>query len=793
MDPMNVFEACKVGNAKELEAIIVQGNVDLNERDYGERTPLYYAMKNNHPELVKLLLAEPSTVLGMADSDGHTALMAACENNNVECIRLYIEDKRCSVHIVNMKTNRSDYAEKYQCTTALCFALINGHIEAAKLLLNIPKIDINSEGLIRNNRGKYFVENPLLTAIRTGLEDMVKILLENENTALEHVPLYRVCDKDEYQDEVITPNSVRCIELLLKNERYKDEELLINDETSEGRTALFYAMYNGHADIVKLILENPNTKFIGSIGIGLANACENNEFECVKSFVQDERCTLDLVQTSEALHKAVESDNKELLQLILDVPGLDLNAANDAGQSPLHWALISDKPNSLSLLLAQSGIKFDTFNSEGRAALFEACMYQAAKSIRVYLADERCTPEIVNRQDKEKQMSALKYASKERELDVVKALLEHPGVDNDFSDYEDDCPIFCALERDDSDVVELVLKGKIRLDYGYGYHEKHTPLIKACMLDRIWSVKLILDDERCTEQIINQTDGRETSALLHAVLAGHPRVVRALLSKPQTDFNAVNSDGISPIMCVMKRYLWTYGTKREANENDSAIVKLLLGKKDLKLDVTFDGLTCLQNACSGSGNEASVEAFINDERCTPDILNKVDFTGTTALMTAVTGRHVDLVEILVEKSETDCETGNPLQYAIENNLPEIVQIFLRRTNPKVTLEFQKTSEDFGLIKACAKNYLEVVKLLVASGRLTSEILSLKNGLGDTALMTAVVYGNEKIVKEIIRHHGVQVDYKNEAGQNAWDLAKQHRPAIASMMKAICGRSLEDLS
>ena len=101
------------------------------------------------------------------------------------------------------------------------------------------------------------------------------------------------------------------------------------------------------------------------------------------------------------------------------------------------------------------------------------------------------------------------------------------------------------------------------------------------------------------------------------------------------------------------------------------------------------------------------------------------------------------------------------------------------------MEFQKTFEDFGLIKACAGNYLEVVKLLVGDERLTPEILSLTNGLGDTALMTAVVYGKKKIVEEIVRHYGVQEQYKNEAGQNAWDLAKQHRPAIAKMMKAIC--------
>merc|ERR1712228_874229 len=192
------------------------------------------------------------------------------------------------------------------------------------------------------------------------------------------------------------------------------------------------------------------------------------------------------------------------------------------------------------------------------------------------------------------------------------------------------------------------------------------------------------------------------------------------------------------------------------------IVRLLLAKDNLKLDVTSDGFTCLHNACKISGSEDSVKAFIKDKRCTPDILNRLSPKGITALVTAVIGGHLDVVKILVEKPETDCETGNPLEFAIENNLLEIVEVLLIKNNPKLKIEFQETFEDFGLIKACAENYLEVVQLLVTDERLTPEILSLKNGLGDTALMTAVVY-------------------KNEAGQNALDLAKRYRPDIAMMM------------
>ena len=81
MPPINVFDACRDGKIKELEAIIATGKVDLNQKDYWGQTPLYHAMQNNHPAIVKLLLDEPSIVLGTEDNNGVTALMAASERN----------------------------------------------------------------------------------------------------------------------------------------------------------------------------------------------------------------------------------------------------------------------------------------------------------------------------------------------------------------------------------------------------------------------------------------------------------------------------------------------------------------------------------------------------------------------------------------------------------------------------------------------------------------------------------------------------------------------------------------
>ena len=197
--------------------------------------------------------------------------------------------------------------------------------------------------------------------------------------------------------------------------------------------------------------------------------------------------------------------------------------------------------------------------------------------------------------------------------------------------------------------------------------------------------------------------------------------------------------------------------------------------------------TALHAACRSSEDTAeNVEAFINDERCTSEIINQkderyskevwnqTDKNGDTALIVAIKHGKEDVVKLLVHSSKNDCTVGNPLLYCVENNLPNMVSILLAKENPKVPIEFPQTDQNSGLIKACADNYLEVVKILLKDERLTNEHLLLKNGKGETALMVGVINANVEVVSEFVSNHGWQDDCKNENGQNAFDIAKDRK-------------------
>ena len=142
MDIKQLTKACMVGDIAKVEAILAEGEVDANNVDDGGCTPLYYAMMFNHPNIVSKLLATVDIKVDVTDSYGETGLHEACGNNNVECVKLFTKDKRCTPDVLNMRDNNGE--------SAVMAAVKRGHLESVRAMAAVPGIDFsarNSEGL----------------------------------------------------------------------------------------------------------------------------------------------------------------------------------------------------------------------------------------------------------------------------------------------------------------------------------------------------------------------------------------------------------------------------------------------------------------------------------------------------------------------------------------------------------------------------------------------------------------------------------------------------------------------
>ena len=126
-------QACENGEDAKVEKILANGDVDVNGKDAQNFTALQHAMAYNHPRIVRKLLAITKTQLDMTDNGGWTALHWACHWNNVECIKLFTTDNRCTDQVLNMKNNAGE--------SALMFAVSWGNLESVKALAELPGID----------------------------------------------------------------------------------------------------------------------------------------------------------------------------------------------------------------------------------------------------------------------------------------------------------------------------------------------------------------------------------------------------------------------------------------------------------------------------------------------------------------------------------------------------------------------------------------------------------------------------------------------------------------------------
>ncbi len=187
--------------------------VDVNAKDFFDRTALHYAAANNMKldKETMALLKKYSVIVDSQDKDGNTPLMYAAQFDNGEAVKRLIENE-CDV---NMRNNKGQIA--------LMFSIANGDIQITRWLLNarsmLGTVDFNHK--------------PAVAYARTS--EMFELLMKNEGgdeeeEIRESILLFMAMDQSN--------NSGALSALLQKG-------VNVNIQDEHGNTALIYAAYYG--------------------------------------------------------------------------------------------------------------------------------------------------------------------------------------------------------------------------------------------------------------------------------------------------------------------------------------------------------------------------------------------------------------------------------------------------------------------------------------------------------------------------------------------------------------------
>lgn len=214
----NINIAANNGDAQTVQRLLKDG-ADANDKDIDGRTPLHYAVSNEHVGVVNILLKNGADITQVTNK-GNTSLHIATSKNYKEIVEVLLQHVSHNKlnDFINAKTTTSG-------TTSLHVAAKNGYLDVTKSLLKRGAI-YN----IKNNEGK----TPFDLSNNQNINNLLKLVEE----------LFR----DVKNGNVEMINKLRAIK--------PDEFITVtNARNNQENTLLQVAVANGHKNVANKLLE----------------------------------------------------------------------------------------------------------------------------------------------------------------------------------------------------------------------------------------------------------------------------------------------------------------------------------------------------------------------------------------------------------------------------------------------------------------------------------------------------------------------------------------------------------
>jgi len=329
----------------EVANILIKMNRwDVNEVDGVGMTPLIWAARYGHEEVVRLLLRKKHIQPDQQDTNhGRTALSWAAENGHEGVVRSFLGSQFVSPGSLGRRWEKTrwvaglllgkiyvnpDSLSKYG-QTSLWWAAEKGHEGVVKLLL--WRKDVNP-----NTPDTRYSRTPLSLAAMNGHEVIVKLLLGREDV-----------NPDSSDESGRTPllwaagNGHEGIVKLLLGPKDVNPDI---PDTEYGRTPLSWAAKNGYEGIVKLLLGRGDVSPDSSGESGrtpLSWAAGNGHERVVKLLLGQKDVNPDTPDTEYGrtpLSWAVKNGHEEIVKLLLERKDVNPNISGISGQTPLTLA-----------------------------------------------------------------------------------------------------------------------------------------------------------------------------------------------------------------------------------------------------------------------------------------------------------------------------------------------------------------------------------------------------------------------------------------------------------------------
>ena len=726
--------ACGAGKKEFVEHLICGHHCDFGLPTLQGETPLYFASRNGHSNIVSLICTNPDYILDPDDIyqcikvapnwDIMTILLRAIsfrgfmtrvrQENHVYLAKqifqssITIQWKDSSspplhqvavsgdldivqylVNEVGCDVNGLD-SEAY---TPLHRAIEYGHLPIVQYLLSHPQCNCETRS---NNCGMY----PLHHAARLGYLEIVNALVAGD------------CDINVSDDKGYTPIHNACNYGHLAVVEYLASKPQCNLEVLDntGWQPLHYALCQGRKEIVMFLREKVSVDSIhqciksavednvpGSMiemlvsKIGFKEYLKKRRQEDQPAFISKDTNVNYIFESDYPLCEAVELRCVDVAQYLVRIGTFILESKRYIlDRSPLHIACNEGHFEMVQVLTSHLQCNVEAENDCKQRPLHLACQSGSIDIIRHLVVEKNCD---VTAKDNFSD-TPLHVACEKGHFEIVKILTAHPRCNIEVENTHHQRPLHKACESGNLDIVIHLVQEKdceVTVKCCYG----NTPLHIASEKGHSEVVKILTAHPSCNIEVENKQHKRP----LHiACQSENVDIVQHLVELKKCDVTAKSQSSNTPLHIACEKGCFE-------------IVKILTKCSQANIDTENDYHQRPLHLACYSGNVEIVQHLVEDVGC-----NVNDFYGdNTPLHIACEKGHFKIVKILTNRSLCNIETENfdglrPLELACQSGNADIVRHLVQQGCSKITAK-----DKFGKLTSMKTSICKYQQAMLTSG------------------------------------------------------------------------------
>jgi ankyrin repeat protein len=570
-------EAVKAGDESKVVAALAQPGVDVNCCDEGfyGYTPLLLACNPGdrilNTSVVRLLLQDSRVNVDARDIQGQTALHSWRGENPLEEILL---SKRTDID-----WNAADMIGQ---TPLLWFARGDDE-ELVRRLIGVESVNLFAttiDGFTALHQvAERETDSPYWMSKRYKIVDlMLEEVGRRGHNVVSFVDATDILNRSALH-YIAEEGHFKILELLCKF----SANMNVNGVDFHGFTPLHLAVRNGHDAVVERLLQLP------SIDANVRATVNASNPDKLKPFEEPEypicRPNLFLKTPKEQpgrdltpLHFAVMDGRMEVVRLLLEWEGINIDAVDSAGLTPLQYSVQNGHWEIVELLLKKgkpfATLNIDAVDSTGRTPLHSAVMHGRMEVVRLLLEWEGINIDAVDSAG----LTPLQYSVQSGHSEMVELLLKK-GKPFATLDYDRQCGVFEDLLHLATALGEKTIAIQLLNTLGSGmsafadistkfssnqsFTDQSRLLASAAVSNQFEIIKYIVKWQ--PEVNVNETS--ECAAIpdlvatpLHFAVVegdvatvggpkrGHVEAVQEVLEHPKLDVNAQDNKKMTPLL-----------------------------------------------------------------------------------------------------------------------------------------------------------------------------------------------------------------------------------------------------